>query len=187
MTREVPMPGDVVQLIMDDHREVERLFERMKKEPDQRPMLVPVVATLLVAHSRAEESQVYPVAREEAGETEEVAHSQEEHAEAEAILERLRTADHNSSEFDSLLEELIGAVTHHVEEEEAKVLPGMTERLDKARLEELGEAFMTSRAQHMGEQAGDATKDELLRQARNAGIEGASSMSRDQLEEALKP
>lgn len=181
------MPGDVVQLIMDDHREVERLFERMRNEPDQRPMLVPVVATLLVAHSRAEESEVYPVARDEAGETEEVAHSQEEHAEAEAILERLQAADHNSSEFDSLLKELIQGVTHHVEEEEANVLPGMKERLNDARLGELGAAFLAARAQHMGEQAGDATKDELVRQARNAGIEGASSMSRDQLKEALKP
>jgi hemerythrin superfamily protein len=181
------MPGDVVQLIMDDHREVERLFERMRNEPDQRPMLVPVVATLLVAHSRAEESEVYPVARDEADETEEVAHSQEEHAEAETILERLRAADHNSSEFDSLLKELIGAVTHHVEEEEANVLPGMKEQLDDVRLEELGAAFLAARAQHMGEQAGDATKDELVRQARNAGIEGSSSMSREQLKEALKP
>lgn len=181
------MQGDVVQLIMDDHREVERLFERMKKEPDQRPMLVPVVATLLIAHSRAEESEVYPVAKDEAGESEEVAHSQEEHAEAEQLLERLRGADHTSPDFDSTLEELIKAVSHHVEEEESKVLPGMTERLDDSRRAELGEAFMASRAEHMGEQAGDATRDELLQQAKNAGIEGASSMTRDELEKALKP
>jgi hemerythrin superfamily protein len=66
------MPEDVVDLIMQDHREVERLFALMQTEPDQRPMLVPVVTSLLVAHSRAEEAEVYPVAREEAGVTEEV-------------------------------------------------------------------------------------------------------------------
>ena len=181
------MPGDVVDLIMEDHREVERLFERMKSEPDQRPMLVPVVATLLVAHSRAEESEVYPVAKDEAGEAEEVAHSQEEHAEAEQLLERLRSADHTSTEFDSALEELIKAVSHHVEEEESKVLPGMKERLDDARRAQLGEAFIASRSEHMGEQAGDASRDELLQQARNAGIEGASSMTRDELHKALQP
>ena len=180
------MPEDVVDLIMQDHREVERLFALLQTEPDQRPMLMPVVTSLLVAHSRAEEAEVYPVARTEAGETEEVAHSQEEHAQAEEILERLKAADHNSAEFDSLLNELMEAVLHHVEEEESKVLPGMRERLDESRRAALAEAFITSRAEHMGDQPGEASKPELLQQARNAGVQGASSMSRAELEKALK-
>ena len=180
------MPDDVIDLIMQDHREVERLFGLMQSQPDQRPMLVPVVTSLLIAHSRAEEAEVYPVARDEAGETEEVAHSQEEHAQAEEILERLKAADHTSADFDQLLTELINAVTHHVEEEESKVLPGMRDQLDEARRASLGEAFIASRAEHMGDQPGEATKDELMIQARNAGIEGASTMSRAELEKALK-
>jgi hemerythrin superfamily protein len=176
---------DVVDLIMDDHREVERLFDQMKSQPDQRPMLVPVVTTLLVAHSRAEESGVYPVARDEAGQADDVAHSQQEHAEAEQLLERLQSLDHSSAEFDSTLEELIEAVTHHVQEEESSVLPGMRQNLTADRLAELGEAFVTVRATHMGDQPGEATKEELLQQARNAGIGGASSMSRDELKQAL--
>jgi hemerythrin superfamily protein len=180
------MSQDVVDLIMQDHREVERLFDQMKAQPDQRPMLVPVVTSLLVAHSRAEETQVYPVARDEAGETEEVAHSQEEHAQAEQLLARLKAADHNSSEFDDLLAELIDAVSHHVEEEESKVLPGLRDKLDDSRRAELAEAFIASRAEHMGDQPGEATKDQLLQQARNAGIQGASSMSRAELEQALR-
>jgi len=180
------MPEDVVDLIMQDHREVERLFAQMKSQPDQRPMLVPVVASLLIAHSRAEEAEVYPVARDEAGETEEIGHSQEEHAQAEQILERLKAADHKSAEFDRLLTELIDAVTHHVEEEESKVLPGIRARLEKSRRAELAEAFIISRAEHMGDQPGEASKAELLLQARNAGVEGASSMSRAELENALK-
>src|SRR4051794_18686068 len=114
---------DVVDLIMQDHREVEQLFDRMKAEPDQRPMLVPVVSALLIAHSRAEEAEVYPVARDEAGIPDDVAHSQEEHAEAEQLLLRLKTLDHNSDDFHATLDELIDAVTHHVEEEESSVLP----------------------------------------------------------------
>lgn len=65
---------DVVEMIMADHREVERLFDILKNQPDQRAMVLPTVAALLIAHSRAEETEVYPVARTEAGETEEVAH-----------------------------------------------------------------------------------------------------------------
>ena len=180
------MASDVVDLIMQDHREVERLFERMKTEPEQRPMLVPVVTALLVAHSRAEEAEVYPAARDEAGEADDVAHSQEEHAQAEEILERLAKTDHNSAEFSSTLDELIEAITHHVEEEESSVLPGLRESLSTDRLHELGEAFITSRAEHMGDRPGEATKAEILQQAENAGIEGAGSKSKDELTAELR-
>ena len=52
---------DVVDLIMQDHREVERIFEELKSSPEKRKGLTPVLVTLLTAHSRAEESEVYPV------------------------------------------------------------------------------------------------------------------------------
>jgi hemerythrin superfamily protein len=180
------MADDVVDLIMQDHREVEQLFDRMKAEPDQRPMLVPVVSALLIAHSRAEETEVYPVARNEAGIADEVEHSQEEHAEAEQLLERLKTLDHNSSEFQSTLEELMDAVTHHVEEEESSVLPKMRENLSQDRLAELKDAFIEVRAEHMGDEPGEATREELLQQARNAGVEGAAAKSKEELKQALQ-
>lgn len=181
------MPQDVVDLIMADHREVERLFDKMREDPESRPMLLPTVSTLLIAHSRAEESEVYPAARDEAGETDEVAHSQEEHAAAEELMIKLQKMEFSSPDFDSTLEELAEAVLHHVEEEEESVLPGVRTSLSPARLAELGVAFVEARAEHMGDQPGEATKEELLIAAQNAQVEGASSMSRDQLQEAIKP
>jgi hypothetical protein len=118
------MPAfDVVDLIMTDHREVERLFEIMTKQPETRVLHFPVLSALLICHSRAEEAEVYPVAREEAGETDEVAHSQQEHAEAESLLEQMATMDPMSQEFEKALQDLITAVTHHVEEEESLSSP----------------------------------------------------------------
>ncbi|MBV8933635.1 MAG: hemerythrin domain-containing protein [Kutzneria sp.] len=179
------MEGDVVDLIMQDHREVERLFDELKEHPEKRELLVPTLTALLTAHSRAEEAEVYPVARNEAGEAEGVAHSQEEHAEAERLLARLAEMEPRSAAFDEALSELVEAVTHHVEEEETTVLPGMRERLDDERRAELGRAFATSREQHMGERPGEATREELLLQARNAGISGASTMSKAELAKEL--
>jgi hemerythrin superfamily protein len=181
------MTGDVVDLIMQDHREVERLFDELKSHPEKRPNLVPVLTTLLTAHSRAEEAEVYPAAREEAGETDEVAHSQEEHAQADQLLKRLAETEYESADFDQVLDELVEAVTHHVEEEESTVLPGMRERLDENRLQELGKAFATSRAEHLGEQPYDITKSQMQQQAQNMGKSGASSMSKEELAEELKP
>lgn len=99
---------------------------------------------------------------------------------------QLRATDPSDSRFDSMLQELIDAVQHHVEDEESTVLPGMREQLDANRLEELGRAFATAREEHLGDRPGEATRDELLGQAQNAGIAGASSMSKDELKQALK-
>lgn len=180
------MAGDVVDLIMNDHREVERLFDELMDEPEKRPNLVPVLTTLLTAHSRAEEAEVYPVAADEAGEAEEVAHSQEEHIEADELLAKLAATDPTSADFEKVLQELVDAVSHHVEEEETNVLPGMREKLSVERREELGEAFAASRARHLGEQPEDITKGELLQQAANAGLSGTSGLGKDKLQQKLR-
>ncbi|GAA1684492.1 hypothetical protein GCM10009830_34790 [Glycomyces endophyticus] len=175
-----------MDLIMADHREVERLFNQLKQHPETRPLTVPVLAALLTAHSRAEEAEVYPVAQSEAGETDEVAHSQEEHEQAELLLVKLIEADPESPGFDAVLQELVDSVTHHVQEEESSVLPGMKSRLDDARRTELGAAFAASRAAHLGDRPGEATRKELEMQARNMNMSGASDMNKARLERELK-
>lgn len=180
------MPAaDVVELIKNDHREVERLFDLLKKQPATRGLNFPVLCALLIAHSRAEEAEVYPVAKDEAGETDEVAHSQGEHAEAEHMLEQMAAMDADSAEFAAALDELIKAVNHHVEEEESRVLPGIQQRLSEARRAELADAFVTARAEHLGDRPGQATRDELQQAARNAGLSGVSSSSKKELKEDL--
>jgi hemerythrin superfamily protein len=181
------MPNDVVDLILADHREVERLFDELKNKPESRPLLLPTLSSLLIAHSRAEEAEVYPVARDEAGIADEVAHSQEEHVEAEEILLKLRQTDPDSDEFESTLNELVDAVTHHVEEEESSVLPGIKSGLSDQRRAELADAFAEARADHLGEEPGEATREELETAAANEGISGRSQMSKNELHEAIKP
>ncbi|MFD4669184.1 hemerythrin domain-containing protein [Lentzea sp. NPDC058450] len=178
------MQYDVVDLIMQDHREVERLFDELRNHPEKRPLLTPVLCGLLVAHSRAEESEVYPAARDAGGE-DEVEHSQEEHAEAEQLLAKLLDTDYDSPAYEKALKDVVDSITHHVEEEEKTVLPGMRRRLSATRRYELGELFARSRADHLGELPGQATREELLVQARNIGLEGASSMSKAQLRREL--
>jgi hemerythrin superfamily protein len=180
------MPNeDVVDLIMKDHRELERIFEELLTSPDKRANLLPVMTTLLTAHSRAEESEVYPAARE-AGGTEDVEHSQKEHLEADELALQLVTTPLDSDAFTERLQKLVDAVKHHVEEEETTVLPGMRERMEPDRLRELGEAFLSSRSEHLGEQPGDRTKAQMVQQAENAEISGASGMSKDELASTLR-
>jgi hemerythrin superfamily protein len=176
---------DVVDLIMQDHREVERIFQELKSSPEKRAGLTPVLVTLLTAHSRAEEAEVYPPAREEAGIADDVEHSQEEHLQADELLAKLAATDPESPDFDSALSELVEAVTHHVEEEESKVLPGMREGLPVERLQELGDAFAESRKQHLGDEPDDITKAELEQQAENLDLGGAGGKSKSELKSEL--
>ena len=179
------MDSNVVDLIMNDHRELERIFDQLMNQPDKRPGLVPVMITLLTAHSRAEESEVYPAAAE-AGGSEDVEHSQKEHLEADQLAATVSETDFDSPDFPKALQELIDAVKHHVEEEESTVLPGMREHLDAARLDELGQAFLACRAEHLGDMPEDITKAQLEQQAANIDLAGASGMSKDELRATLE-
>lgn len=180
------MDIDVVDLIVSDHREVERLFEILEKQPDQRGLTMPVLSALLIAHSRAEEAEVYPVARDQAGAGDKVAHSQEEHTQAEKLLEQLQAVDPAGSQFSTLLDELIRSVKHHVEEEESSVLPAIREQLDESRRRELAHAFVQSRAERLGERPGQASKEALYQQAENIDLPGRASMSKKELRDELQ-
>lgn len=179
------MDLNVVDLIMNDHRELERIFEELRTQPDKRAGLVPVMLTLLTAHSRAEESEVYPAAVE-AGISEDVEHSQKEHLEADQLAADLAATDPTASDFEDKLNKLIDSVSHHVEEEEETVLPGMREKMPADQLDQLGRAFLDSREQHLGDMPADITKDELEQQASNIDLGGASSMSKSELKDKLE-
>jgi hemerythrin superfamily protein len=178
------MDSNVVDLIMNDHRELERIFDELMNQPDTRPTLVPMMITLLTAHSRAEEAEVYPAARD-AGGSEDVEHSQKEHLEADQLAAKVAETDFDSPEFPQALQKLIDAVKHHVGEEEETVLPGMRERMDATRLDELGQAFLASRAEHLGDMPEDITKEQLEQQAANVDV-SSSGMSKEELKSTLE-
>ncbi|HSI26568.1 MAG TPA: hemerythrin domain-containing protein [Aeromicrobium sp.] len=177
--------SDVVDLIEQDHHELKRLFNELLTKPETRAANVPVMVTLLTAHSRAEEAEVYPAASE-AGGAEEVKHSQEEHLEADQLAAEVASADPEADDFVTKLQELIDAVTHHMEEEESTVLPGLRERMDADALNTLADAFLSSRAEHLGDMPEDITKDELEQQAENAEKDVPSGATKDEVQEELR-
>jgi hemerythrin superfamily protein len=177
--------ADVIDLIMQDHREVERLFDQLDRHPARRPLLVPILSTLLIAHGRAEEEEIYPVARE-AGGTDEMTRSQKEHLTAEDLLVKLEQADAEDSAFDNVLTELADMVTAHFREEERQVLPAMRERLGEEQLASLAKAFIVSRDKHFGERPRDRRLSDMQQHARNVGLVGFSDLGKNELEDLLR-
>jgi hemerythrin superfamily protein len=146
------MADDLITLVTTDHRELDRLFDMMQTDRSSRPLALPLAVAMLEAHSEAEEDRVYPAVASEAGEKEEAEHAAEEHHEAESLGKHLLEMDWESEEFDRALEQWIGAVRHHVEEEENEILPALREAVDSERLRELGLEFATRRARALAGQ-----------------------------------
>ncbi|MFF7731867.1 hemerythrin domain-containing protein [Streptomyces sp. NPDC007984] len=142
---------DVVELILQDHRRMEDLFRRMRSVEDDRAGALREFADLLIAHAQAEEAEVYPALKRYKNiDDDEVEHGEHEHDEGnEALLELLEVQEVGSDAWDSKLEELVEAVTHHADEEERTILNGARENVAMERREELGLAFLRERERHL--------------------------------------
>ncbi len=119
-----PTSGDVVDLILEDHRRFEALLRDLRDASGDRDAARRAFSALHVAHAEAEESKVYPtLRRKDAISEHDAEHGEEEHAEGhEALLKVLEADTLEGEEFDDLVEELATAVNHHLTEEELTIL-----------------------------------------------------------------
>ena len=157
---ELPTDGDVVELILADHRSFEDLLRQLRDASSDRDAVRQMFATLHVAHALAEEREVYPTLRKDDAITKKEAHhGEEEHAEGnEALLKVLEADDTTTEEFEDLVEELAKLVNHHLTEEELTILNPAREELDDAEKARLGEAFVRARNQLVEEDCGTVEK-----------------------------
>ena len=110
-----PTTGDVVELILADHRTFEDLLRECRRDDRDRAAARSALAELLVAHAEAEETEVYPTLRAKrtiSAHKEE--HGEHEHAEIlEALLDFLDAKGTTTTKYDDALEELSKVVAHH--------------------------------------------------------------------------
>ncbi|HEX6310888.1 MAG TPA: hemerythrin domain-containing protein [Acidimicrobiia bacterium] len=128
--------ADVVAVLKQDHRTVEKLFGEFETSRDR--SIVERICQELDEHTDLEERIVYPALRSEVqGGPGMATHAEKEHAEARDLIGRIR----RSEDFDhiaDLVSELQQAVEEHVSDEENDVFPKMESEMGAARLEELG-------------------------------------------------
>jgi hypothetical protein len=168
-----PVSGDVIDLILDDHRLFESLLRDLRDSSADRDAVRRAFATLHVAHAEAEEKHVYPkLRRKDAIGEHEAEHGQAEHAEGhEALLAVLELRGTDSQAFDDAVEQLATAVNHHLTEEELTILNPAREDIGPRVRAELGEKFARERNAQVDAGCGDVDNvRRIVESARKAGV-----------------
>jgi len=118
----------VFDLLKQDHRTVERLFEEFERSGD--PQTAHQICEELSVHATLEEEMVYPLLRAKvaAGMADE---ARDEHQEAKTIIARIygMGSESGDGELKAAVGELKQVIQHHVEEEETEIFPKMEKDL----------------------------------------------------------
>ncbi|MFC5481084.1 hemerythrin domain-containing protein [Massilia suwonensis] len=121
-------PIDAVELLTQQHREVEEMFERFEKMTDRakvsKKKLADEICNALIMHTTIEEEIFYPATREASEDTEDmVDEAVVEHASAKDLIAQIMEMDPDDDLYDAKVKVLSEMIDHHVEEEEKEMFP----------------------------------------------------------------
>lgn len=121
---------DVIDLLIQQHREVDALFEAFRNAQDDasKKELCIQLAEALTLHDTIEQRWIYPVARRVVGE-EKINHSVEEHGEMKRLISDVLRARNDVSGLTAKVSELEQVVKSHVSDEEQNVLPQLGQKV----------------------------------------------------------
>jgi hypothetical protein len=144
MTRE----NDVVDLLVDQHNEVRKLFDRLEKaKGSRRRDLFEDLVRLLAVHETAEEEVVHPIARHRIAAGDKVIDKRlAEEREAKRELAELHDLGVDHPTFNSKLAKLRDAVVHHAEREEKEEFADLRTGLDLDRRRRMAAAVKAAEA-----------------------------------------
>jgi hemerythrin superfamily protein len=140
--------GDVIDVLISDHRDVTALIGEIRTVTDQmiRRDLTDTAISELVRHAVAEEMYVYPVMRKYLADGEKaVEHDIEEHKQLEQTMKQLEGVDVSSPEFDAALGRLETLLADHVQDEETEQFPELRLRVPQEELTELAGKVETAK------------------------------------------
>src|SRR5262245_33420148 len=163
------MPN-AVQLIKQDHKKVEGLFQKFKKTKgqDAKRRIAEQAMDQLEIHAKIEEEIFYPAAKKELEDGDMIDEALREHGMVKDLIEELRAMESQDDSFEERWSELVENVQHHVQEEENEMLPQVQDTdLDLA---QCGEEMQERKAELMEEIEGSSA-------ARSGAARSAESRS----------
>jgi hemerythrin-like domain-containing protein len=119
---------DAIELLMDDHKKVKKLFKEFEKlakaqDVDGKVEIANEICEELTMHTTIEEEIFYPAARAAIGEEDMVNEAIVEHASAKDLIAQIREMSGDDEMYDAKVKVLSEYIDHHVEEEEKEMFP----------------------------------------------------------------
>jgi len=193
-------PNSIIDVLTREHRLVDKLMAKIEENLegesfDEVPQLFDVLKTKLTAHARGEEMRVYPAFREMNDEIKDmIGEANEEHALVHDKLAELSSLGAEDEEFKAKFTVLKDLVQHHVEEEEGELFTAVRKAADEEQLVAITAEYMEAKREVVGDKADEVTeveldimtKDDLLAQAKEMGVQATSSMTKAELVEAMR-
>lgn len=155
---------DAIQLLTEDHRAVQKLFDAFEKAPeddlDARTTLVRRACEELTVHTMIEEELLYPAAEKalDEGDVPDVEEAYVEHFLVKVLIEKFAKLKAGEPGFDASFKVMSEMVRHHIEEEESDLFPKL--RRSQADLGELGRKMAKRKSElaaRLPKDAGDNT------------------------------
>jgi iron-sulfur cluster repair protein YtfE (RIC family) len=171
---------DVLDHLIEQHRKTEKLLKALAdSEPGpKREKTLSELESAISTHMAVEERFVYPIVEAVIG-AEDRKEGDTEHDLTRSGLAQMRRLV-AAPGFGAAVAMVTGGIGHHVEEEEHEVFPEL-----RAKANDQIKALGDPESLEAEVKAEADTKADLYRRAQEADIEGRSSMTREQLEQAL--
>ena len=194
---------DAIELLKSDHDTVRQLFSDFKDAKEagdtgRMGELQKQIFSELDTHTAIEEEVFYPAAEDAGEEAEElVKEGVEEHHVVNVLMSEIVALEPSDDAFAAKMAVLIENVEHHAEEEEEELFPQLREVFGDERLQQIGEQLQAAKERRQagasapvatdtgGGNADDLTRDELYEKAKEQDVEGRSSMTKDELAQAV--
>ena len=136
---------EATRLLEADHKVVKELFEKFDAAGDDafrtKQALFETIRSELLVHMDIEETIFYPTVKATPSEElkDDVREADEEHHVAKMLMKEISAMKPEDEQYDAKVTVLKENIEHHVKEEEGEMFPLVKKRLDKARLEQLGD------------------------------------------------
>lgn len=118
--------GQAIELLMQDHRKVQKLFRQAERVKDDAERLRPIVEEACAAlkqHTRIEERHFYPVMHDAGKDADVIAEAYVEHGSAKQLIAQLERGDADDEQYAATFTVLGEYVKHHIKEEEGEIFP----------------------------------------------------------------
>lgn len=141
---------DALQLLKQDHREVEELFSEFESAKDgrTRSSVARRIAQALTVHAQIEEELFYPAVRQELQEHSLINEAKVEHESVKRLIADLEDMKPSDELYKAKMTVLREYVKHHVKEEERELFPMV--KKSELDLMGLGEELMARKTELMG-------------------------------------